>query len=155
MSDKLQRAVVDAALAYRNAVLSMQGTYNQREGYLEVTGKAADLNEKLLDAVDVLAAAGYEPTKGEPSSAMGTLLMLNDVPIAQLPEPKEGQGLWGIYDRSGKHVATIPCQVEGDTITVPSFDLPTSDTWLCSNHPPGSEIEVKKGEKCSVCGRIE
>lgn len=27
-------------------------------------------------------------------------------------------------------------------------------TWLCTAHPPGSEVEVKKGEKC-FCGRGE
>jgi len=27
-------------------------------------------------------------------------------------------------------------------------------TWICENHPPGSEIEVNKGESC-YCGRVE
>jgi hypothetical protein len=33
-------------------------------------------------------------------------------------------------------------------------ELKAKSVWLCSNHPPGSAVEVKKGEAC-YCGRSE
>lgn len=33
-------------------------------------------------------------------------------------------------------------------------DMRVSSGWVCTNHPPGSAVEVRKGEKC-YCGRAE
>lgn len=35
-----------------------------------------------------------------------------------------------------------------------THEYPTYPTWVCDNHSPGSEIEVKKGDAC-CCGRVE
>lgn len=51
---KLEADVVEAAIKYREAGLSVVGFYDYRSGYLEIKGPQADLNEKLLDAVDRL-----------------------------------------------------------------------------------------------------
>jgi hypothetical protein len=48
------------------------------------------------------------------------------------------------------HQSVFPTQY---AVAVESPDW-LKDSWFCTNHPPGSEIEVKKGEKC-FCGRTE
>jgi hypothetical protein len=82
-----------------------------------------------------------------------------------LPAATKDQTLWELYTREGVHIGSIPCEgeVEGAGSVVDAealrgeiaARLGAAQGWLCANHPPGSEIEVKKGEGCSVCGRGE
>lgn len=36
-----------------------------------------------------------------------------------------------------------------------SFDSESTVAWTCTNHPPGLEVSVPKGEACCVCGNVE
>jgi hypothetical protein len=60
-----------------------------------------------------------------------------------------------LFDTTRREGTRIPLSPLSNTpianVSIPGYQK----MWLCSNHPPGSAVEVKKGEKCCVCGRTE
>jgi hypothetical protein len=170
---------------------------------LEITGPAADLNEKLLDALDVLAASGYVPSKilndppanvteiaqGKPSlipmahenNKVVTCELCGQIHDASMayggttiigcPEVPEGMLIpsntdWAKMLKAARaeRARSLGYPVDPNTGFATSGmgadyhlvaeELRETSVWICTNHPPGSEIEVKKGEAC-YCGNKE
>jgi hypothetical protein len=95
-------------------------------------------------------------------TAIGTLLMLNDVPTTNLPSDADLRKT--LKSELNRRAMALGYPIDphtgfatsgmGADYRLVAEELKKVSVWVCANHPPGSEVEVKKGEAC-YCGNRE
>lgn len=72
------------------------------------------------------------------------LLFIPEPPVAALPVPGYDSLHYGLSESQKKMADYVI-----DTVL-----RQAARTWTCTNHPPGSDVQVEKGKAC-FCGRVE